>query len=110
MIDRSIVEKPMDQVVTATEARVKFGELMRRVAEGRGPIVVAKDGEPMVVIVSLAEYTRLTAREQEPADWLAKVDSVRRMIAADLGGPGVPAPPGTLPPRHGGREGPLLQV
>jgi prevent-host-death family protein len=49
----------IEQTVTATEARVHFGEIMRRVAVGRAPIVVEKDGIPTVVILAVAEYERL---------------------------------------------------
>ena len=49
----------VEQTVTATEARVHFGEIMRRAAVGRAPIVVEKDGIPTVVILAVAQYEQL---------------------------------------------------
>ena len=36
----------MSTVVSATEARVHFGELLRRVAEGRETVFVERGGQP----------------------------------------------------------------
>jgi prevent-host-death family protein len=49
----------VEQTVTATEARVHFGEIMKRAAVGRARIVVKKDGIPTIVILAVAEYERL---------------------------------------------------
>ncbi len=75
----------MERTVTATEARVRFGELMRRVAGGQGAVVVEKDGEPLVVILSLEDYSRLKAGKREKPDWQSKLDHAHKLIAADLG-------------------------
>jgi prevent-host-death family protein len=48
-----------EQTITATDARVHFGEVMRRAIVSRAPIVVEEDGIPTVVILSLAEYEQL---------------------------------------------------
>jgi len=45
--------------VTATEARIHFGEMIRRACLERVPIVVEKDGIPAVVILSIGEYEEL---------------------------------------------------
>ncbi len=45
--------------MSATEARVHFGELMRRVVEGQEPVIVERGGKPKVVVLSVAEYERL---------------------------------------------------
>lgn len=55
----------MDQVVSATEARIRFGELMQRATETQEPIVVERGGKPYVVVLSVAEYERLLAGQQE---------------------------------------------
>jgi prevent-host-death family protein len=46
-------------IVTATEARIHFGEMIRRACLEREPIVVEKDGIPAVVILSVGEYEEL---------------------------------------------------
>ena len=75
----------MERTVTATEARVRFGELIRRVAGGQGAVVVEKDGEPAVVILSLEDYARLKAGRREKPDWQSKLEHAHKLIAADLG-------------------------
>jgi len=45
--------------ITATEARVHFGEVIRRAYTEREPVVVEKDGIPVVVILSIPQYEQL---------------------------------------------------
>jgi prevent-host-death family protein len=49
----------MEKRVSATEARIHFGELIRKVKEENRAYVVERSGEPYVVVVSLEEYERL---------------------------------------------------
>lgn len=49
----------MKKTVTATEARVHFGELLRGIAEEADTYVVEKAGRPTVVVISFSEYQRL---------------------------------------------------
>ena len=49
----------MNKVMSATDARIHFGELMRHVVENDVPIIVEKAGKPQVVILSVEEYERL---------------------------------------------------
>jgi prevent-host-death family protein len=55
---------PMESRVSATEARIRFGELMQQAVESRRPIVVERGGKPYVVVLSIAEYERLQATQQ----------------------------------------------
>lgn len=50
------------RTVTATQARVRFGEILRDVTRGAGAIVVERQGRPQAVILSYQEYQRLLAR------------------------------------------------
>lgn len=50
----------MERTWTATEARVRFGELLRAVSERGETIIVERHGKPTVAFVSVAEYERLT--------------------------------------------------
>jgi prevent-host-death family protein len=45
--------------VSATEARVRFGELMRQAVEGGQPIIVERGGKAHVVVLSMDAYERL---------------------------------------------------
>jgi prevent-host-death family protein len=75
--------------MTATEARVHFGELMRRVVAEQTPIVVERGGKPQVVVLSIEEYKRLRAGQRQ-ADWEELVDEARALVRADLKGRRLP--------------------
>jgi prevent-host-death family protein len=75
----------MGRVVTATEARIHFGELMREVIEHRQPIIVERGGKPQVVVLSVTEYERLLAAQLKQADWKELVRRAREQVRADLG-------------------------
>ena len=59
----------MQVVVSATEARVHFGELMQDAIQHQQPIVVEKSGKPQVVIIAYDRYQQLV--QEEKADWRA---------------------------------------
>lgn len=80
----------MGRTVTATEARVHFGELMRRVVENEEAVVVEKGGEPKVVVLSVAEYERLHASQPAPESWRDKLERAHEAIRADLNGRELP--------------------
>ncbi len=83
----------MEEVVTATRARVHFGELMRRVVEGGRTVIVERDGVPQVVVLSVAEYERL--RGAQPQGRRAAVESAIQLgerILARRGGQPLPRP------------------
>jgi prevent-host-death family protein len=75
----------MERVVSATEARIRFGELMRRAVEGREPVIVERGGKPHVVVLSVAEYERLRIGQQEQESWKELVHRARGQIRAELG-------------------------
>ncbi|GMQ78764.1 MAG: type II toxin-antitoxin system prevent-host-death family antitoxin [Anaerolineae bacterium] len=76
----------MERVVSATEARVRFGEMMQRVVINQETIIVERSGEPQIVLLSLAKYYRLKAADQGHVDWRKRVDQARVEIARDLKG------------------------
>ena len=58
----------MERRMTATDARVHFGEVMRRVVEQGEQIIVERAGRPQVVILSVDAYEKMkTAQRRE--DW-----------------------------------------
>ena len=63
----------MERIVSATEARVRFGELMRKVSENQEPVIVERDGKPHVVVISVEEYERLKTGGQRD-DWEEALD------------------------------------
>ena len=47
------MEYLMEKVVSATEARIHFGELIQKVADEQCPIIVERGGKAQVVIISV---------------------------------------------------------
>ncbi len=77
--------------VTESEARQRFGELLRDVAEGQETVLIEKDGEPQAIVLSLNEYARLQENVPQPGgDWKEYIDRVRERIAKELGGRPLP--------------------
>ncbi len=64
-----VATKKPNARITATEARVHFGEIYRRVAENDETIVVERNGKPGVVILSVDAYEELSGETPAP-NWL----------------------------------------
>ncbi|MCL4869856.1 MAG: type II toxin-antitoxin system prevent-host-death family antitoxin [Anaerolineae bacterium] len=47
------------KTVSATEAKNRFGAVLREIKRSGGPIVVQRDGEPVAIILSVTEYQTL---------------------------------------------------
>jgi len=77
----------MYQVVSATQARIHFGEILRRAQSA--PVIVERSGKPAVVILSKQEYDRLLASQE---DWLSMVERSRAAISARMKGRAMPEP------------------
>ena len=99
----------MGYVVSATEARIRFGELMRRAVESHEPIIVERGGKSHVVVLSVAEYERLLAGQHKD-DWKDLVRKARDEILTDLGGRELPPPEEILKEIREGRDEQLLAV
>jgi prevent-host-death family protein len=80
----------MERTVNATEARGRFGALMRQVVESQEHVIVERGGEPQVVVLPIAEYRRLTSRPSSAMDWRALVRQSRAQIEAELEGRDLP--------------------
>lgn len=77
----------MERIVSATEARVHFGEMIQRVVDNQEIIIVERSGEPKIVLLSLGQYQRLrAAEEQAPVNWRERVEKARKLIARDIKG------------------------
>jgi prevent-host-death family protein len=79
----------MDKTVNATEARIRFGEIMRDAQ--KSPITVMRDGKAEVVIISKKAYDRLVSNLQ-PRGWRELVGAARESIAVDLANRTLPPP------------------
>jgi prevent-host-death family protein len=97
----------MGRVVSATEARIRFGELMRQAVENHETIIVERGGKSHVVVISVEEYERLLKRQQL-GDWRELVHGARAQIQADLGDRSLPRPEEILDRIREGRDEQLL--
>lgn len=75
----------MEQVISATQARIHFGELIQKVVSEQVPIVVERGGKAQVVIISIDQYEQLRRLQEQQVDWRLLVKQVRDQIAAELG-------------------------
>ena len=48
--------KPVLKTIKATDARIHFGDILKRAFKGDEQFVVEKDGLPIAVIISMADY------------------------------------------------------
>jgi len=80
----------MEEVVSATEARIHFGQMMRRVTEERQAIIVERSGQPQIVLISIEEYERLKAASLPHTSWWEQLHQVRENVAAELAGRELP--------------------
>lgn len=52
-------KEPMLHTISATDARIRFGEVIRRAYSGQEHLIVEKDGIPVVVILSVPDYEEM---------------------------------------------------
>lgn len=82
----------MKRTVSATEARVHFGELLRAVAEEGATYMVERQGKPQVVVISLERYEQLTTDEGQKPDWWQNFQAARALFKAEFKGKELPDP------------------
>ncbi len=73
------------KAISATDARIHLGELMRTAVEQRQPIVVERAGRPHVVIISFEEYRRLRDAKADQPEWMFLLDQAHEQIKTELG-------------------------
>ncbi len=84
----------MEKTVSATEARVHFGEILRKVAEDEQVFIVERGGQPAAAVLPLATYRRLKARIRSGSwqETLEQARALRERIAERRGGQPLPPP------------------
>ncbi len=63
----------MIRVVTATEAKNRFGDLIRGAYLREEHLIVKRDGVPVVAIIPMSDYERLVHIEDMPEDIAGEV-------------------------------------
>ena len=100
----------MGRVVSATEARIRFGELMRQAVDSHEPIIVERGGQSHVVVLSVEEYERLVRGQRQKDDWRNLVSQAREQIKAELSGRELPPPEEILAQLREERDEQLLAL
>ncbi len=72
------------KTVSATEARIHFGELMRHAVDKAEPVFVERSGRPLVVLLSMEQYQELKGTRQRRSwdDVGERIERTRTRIAA----------------------------
>mgnify|MGYP000964013507 CR=1 FL=1 len=78
------------RVVSATEARVHFGELMQEALRSEEPIVVEKSGKAQIVLLAYDRYVELVAGVADADSWQSRLALGHQMVAADAGSKPLP--------------------
>ena len=77
--------EPEPRHISATVARVRFGELLDAVRGKGETVIVEKSGEPLAALVPIAEYRRLTRRVL-PQEFWDGVQEVAEELERNLAG------------------------
>jgi prevent-host-death family protein len=75
----------MTRTVSATEARIHFGDVLRAVHERGETIFVERSGKPQAVVLSIEEYERLRNGKDQEDDWWTLAERSRERFARELG-------------------------
>jgi prevent-host-death family protein len=81
----------MQRSVSATEARVHFGDLLQRLTQDEDVVVVERGGIPQAVVLSIGEYERLLSRH-DATGWRDQARAARDLVRAELGTRPIPLP------------------
>jgi prevent-host-death family protein len=66
--------------MSATEARVHFGALLRDVAERGETVIVERSGMPQIAVISVREYERLRGGQMAKSEWERELDELHDLI------------------------------
>jgi prevent-host-death family protein len=75
----------MTRTISATDARVHFGDVLRGVTERGETIFVERGGKPQAVVMSIEEYDRLRNGNGHEDDWWTLAERSRERFARELG-------------------------
>ena len=79
----------MQKTISATQARIHFGEIMKQARIA--PVIVERDGKAEVVVVSKKTYDRLVAANTQN-DLQDKLEKLHNRIRIELAGRALPDP------------------
>ena len=73
---------PTVRVVSATEAKNKFGEMIKHAYAADEHLIVEKSGIPVVAIIPMADYQQLVRVNGAPPEIAQRVEAEQRRIEA----------------------------
>ena len=98
----------MERRVSATEARIHFGELMQSVVREQNPVIVEKSGKPQIVLLSIEHYNRL--QQNKAQSWLDQLEQTHALIGATRNGDVSPHPADVVRAMREERDAQLLDL
>jgi prevent-host-death family protein len=69
----------MERVMSATEARVHFGEVLKAVAENGDSVIVERAGQRLAVVIPLSDYEHLRGRDELAERWARWAEAEKRI-------------------------------
>jgi prevent-host-death family protein len=75
----------MERTISATNARIHFGELMQQIKQRQEVVIVERGGEPQVVLMSVTKYRNLSGRGSDGFDWKTLLKRAHAQIKGELG-------------------------
>jgi len=81
----------MTRSISATDARIRFGKLLREVAEQGETVVVERSGKAQAIVMPIPEYHRLQRLDTPDARWQALLDQAIESVDRAVGGREIPA-------------------
>ena len=85
----------MENVISATQARIHFGKLLQQVQAG-AVVVVEHAGKPAAVVLSVAAYARLKGEQPVWRQTLAQILQLNAQRQAKPGGTPPLTPPAAI--------------
>jgi prevent-host-death family protein len=71
--------------MTATEARIHFGEVLRHARTTGNAVIVERDGSEEVAIIPITEYRRLHTAKATKEALLEQMERTHALIRSELG-------------------------
>jgi PHD/YefM family antitoxin component YafN of YafNO toxin-antitoxin module len=75
----------MERILSATEVRARFIELMQWVIDGDETVIVKRYGVPRIAILSIDRYKYLKGKESSWDSWEADLYRLHEHLQAELG-------------------------
>lgn len=77
-------EKPQKVTLRSTDVQRNFREVVNRAGSGHEHIIVERDGLPVIVMLSLAEYQLLMREREQREERLKKFEASARRIGQEI--------------------------